>query len=65
MLPTPSARCVATALRMYSLILDRIEQADYDVFSGRRRVPRRTKVAILTDVLVRGPERRLPGSDRP
>ena len=65
MLPTPSARCVATALRMYSLILDRIEQADYDVFSERRRVLRRTKVAILTDVLVRGPERRLPGSGRP
>lgn len=59
MLPTPSARCVATALRMYSLILRRIEEADYDVFSERLRVPRRTKVAILSDVLVRGPSRNL------
>ncbi|QFG67377.1 phytoene/squalene synthase family protein [Ornithinimicrobium pratense] len=59
MLPKPSARCVATALRMYSLILRRIEEADYDVFSERRRVPRRTKVAILSDVLLRGPSRNL------
>lgn len=59
MLPRPSARCVATALRMYSLILRRIEDADYDVFSERLRVPRRTKVAILSDVLVRGPSRNL------
>ncbi|WP_022923397.1 phytoene/squalene synthase family protein [Serinicoccus marinus] len=61
MLPPRGARCVATALRMYSLILDRIEAADYDVFTARRRVPRRTKVAILTDVLGRGPLHRLPG----
>lgn len=61
MLPPRSARCVATALRMYALILDRIEAADYDVFSERRRVPRRVKVAIVSDVLARGPLRRLPG----
>lgn len=59
MLPRPGARCVATALRMYSLILRRIEAADYDVFDRRLRVPRRTKVAILGDVLVRGPSRNL------
>ena len=59
MLPRPSARCVATALRMYSHILDLIEEADYDVFSRRLRVPRRTKAAILADVLVRGPGWRL------
>ena len=59
MLPRPGARCVATALRMYSLILTRIEEADYDVFSERLRVPRRTKAAILVDVLARGPSRRL------
>lgn len=59
MLPGPSARCVATALRMYSLILRRIEAAGYDVFTERLRVPRRTKVAILGDVLVRGPSRNL------
>ncbi|ANS79192.1 Phytoene synthase [Serinicoccus hydrothermalis] len=61
MLPPPGARCVATALRMYSLILNRIEAADYDVFTARRRVRRHTKVAIVADVLARGPLRRLPG----
>ncbi|KUG52766.1 phytoene synthase [Serinicoccus chungangensis] len=61
MLPPRSARCVATALRMYALILDRIEAADYDVFTERRRVPRPVKVALLADVLARGPLRRLPG----
>lgn len=59
MLPRPAARCVATALRMYSLILRLIEEADYDVFAGRQRVPGPTKVAILADVLARGPSRRL------
>lgn len=59
MLPPPGARCVATALRMYSRILDLIEQADYDVFSGRLRVAPRTKMLILGDVLARGTSRRL------
>jgi 15-cis-phytoene synthase len=59
MLPGPAARCVATALRMYALILRRIEAADYDVFPVRHRVPRRTKVAIVADVLARGPSHRL------
>ena len=60
LLPPASARCVATALRMYSLILDRIEAADYDVFTTRRRVPRATKAAVLGDVLARGPYRVVP-----
>lgn len=60
MLPGPSARCVMTALRMYSLILNRIEAAGYDVFTARHRVPRRTKVAIVADVLARGPYRAVP-----
>ncbi|MGO0575764.1 phytoene/squalene synthase family protein [Ornithinimicrobium panacihumi] len=60
LLPPPSARCVATALRMYSLILDRIEDADYDVFTARRRVERLTKVGIVADVLTRGPYRVIP-----
>jgi phytoene synthase len=39
MLPPASARCVGTALALYSRILERIEARDYDVFSGRARVP--------------------------
>lgn len=46
MLPPASRRCVATALVLYSRILDRIEAADYDVFSGRIRVPRRQKLGV-------------------
>jgi phytoene synthase len=46
MLPPASRRCVGTALVLYSRILDRIEAADYDVFSGRIRVPDREKVAV-------------------
>ena len=44
-LPSGSARCVGTARRLYSQILDRIEAADYDVFSGRVRVPTWRKAA--------------------
>ena len=39
MLPPASARCVGTALDLYCRILGRIEARDYDVFSGRARVP--------------------------
>lgn len=46
MLPPASRRCVGTALVLYSRILDRIEAADYDVFSGRIRVPRRQKLGV-------------------
>lgn len=38
-LPPASARCVGTALLLYSRILDLIEQRDYDVFSERVRLP--------------------------
>lgn len=46
LLPPASRRCVWTALVLYSRILDRIEDAGYDVFSGRIRVPDREKVAV-------------------
>lgn len=46
MLPPRSARCVATARRLYSRILDRIEAADYDVFSRRARVSALEKAAV-------------------
>lgn len=59
-LPPASARCVASAHVLYSRILERIESRDYDVFSGRARVPtwRKAGVAVATTVL--GPPRRRP-----
>ena len=46
LLPPASARCVRTARVLYSGILDRIEDADYDVFSRRARVPTRRKARL-------------------
>lgn len=46
LLPPASARCVGTALTLYSGILGRIEAADYDVFSRRARVPTWRKAAV-------------------
>ena len=51
-LPARSARCVGTARRLYSQILDRIEAADYDVFSGRVRVPTWRKAATAAAALL-------------
>ena len=48
----PRARCVGTALVLYSRILDRIEAADYDVFSGRIRVPNREKLSVAVRAVV-------------
>jgi len=53
-LPPRSARCVATARRLYSGILDRIEAADYDVFSARARVPTWRKAATAAAIPVTG-----------
>ena len=55
LLPSRSARCVATALTLYSQILDRIERNDYDVFSGRIRVPTWRKAATALTILATGP----------
>jgi phytoene synthase len=46
MLPTRSARCVATARTLYSQILDVIEQQQYDVFTRRARLPTWRKAAL-------------------
>ena len=54
MLPPASARCVATALALYSQILERIEARDYDVFSGRARVPTWRKALTALAVLIGG-----------
>lgn len=53
-LPPRSARCVATARRLYSGILDRIEAANYDVFSARARVPTWRKAATAATIFVTG-----------
>jgi phytoene synthase len=48
---------VGTALDLYSRILERIEARDYDVFSGRARVPTWRKAVTAAGALVLGPGR--------
>jgi len=55
LLPGRSARCVGTARVLYSQILERIEAADYDVFSSRARVPTWCKASTAARILVSGP----------
>ncbi len=55
LLPGSSARCVSTARTLYARILERIEADDYDVFSGRARVPTWHKAALSARILVLGP----------
>ena len=57
MLPPASARCVGTALDLYAQILDRIEARDYDVFTGRARVPTWRKAVTTAGALLRPPLR--------
>ncbi|MBK9696489.1 MAG: phytoene/squalene synthase family protein [Propionibacteriaceae bacterium] len=54
LLPPASRRCVGAALVLYSRILDRIEAADYDVFTTRHRVPTSDKLAVLARTLTVG-----------
>ncbi len=59
MLPPASSRCVATAHTLYARILDRIEDADYDVFSQRVRVPTWRKALTAASIVIAdGPRRR-------
>jgi len=53
MLPPASARCIRAARMLYSEILDRIERADGDVFSGRARVPNARKAYVVARGLLR------------
>ena len=53
MLPRASARCIAGARELYSGILGRIEDADYDVFSTRVSVPTWRKVTVAARSLRR------------
>jgi len=45
---------VLTARVLYSRILDRIEAADYDVFSIRARVPTWRKAGTAARILITG-----------
>ena len=47
MLPRSSARCIRSARCLYSEILDRIEQANGDVFRTRARVPTARKLWVV------------------
>jgi phytoene synthase len=53
MLPGASGRCVGAARTLYAQILERIEASDYDVFSGRARVPTWRKLATVGMDVVR------------
>lgn len=61
MLAPVGARCIAGARSLYAGILEQIEQAGYDVFSSRVRVPTWRKLAVAARMA--GPSR--PGSRRP
>jgi phytoene synthase len=55
LLPPRSARCVSAARVLYAQILDRIEDADYDVFSRRVRVPTWRKALTAAKIMIAGP----------
>ncbi|HEX6918474.1 MAG TPA: isopentenyl-diphosphate Delta-isomerase, partial [Phycicoccus sp.] len=63
-LPPASRRCVATARVLYARILDRIEAADYDVFSARARVPTPAKAALAARMVLSRDPVRLVTRDR-
>ncbi|PPK66119.1 phytoene/squalene synthase family protein [Actinokineospora auranticolor] len=53
MLHPGSRPCIATALTLYSGILDRIEAMDHDVFAGRAAVGRARKALVAAPALTR------------
>lgn len=50
LLPRPTRRAVRLARILYCRILDRIEERDYDSFSGRARTSRQEKLSVLARV---------------
>jgi phytoene synthase len=54
LLPPTSARCIQAARTLYSQILDRIEAADFDVFTERATVPTWRKATTTARLVVRG-----------
>lgn len=53
LLPPAEARCVRAARVLYSGIVDRIRERDYDVFGGRARVPTSRKVMTAAAIALR------------
>ncbi len=62
LLEPSSQDCIRTALTLYGEILDRIEQADYQIFRRRISVPRRRRLQAAAAGLIRA--RRARGRDR-
>jgi len=58
LLPPSSSASIGAARRLYSEILDGIEDAGYDVFTRRIRVPTRRKVAVAARLAARAGRRR-------
>jgi len=58
MLAPRSQVCIRIAHRLYGGILDALEDADYEVFRVRARVPARRKLTVTAREVVRRPSRR-------
>ena len=52
MLPKRSRKAITAARRLYSRILDKIEERDYDVFSGRASVSTTSKAVMVARMLL-------------
>ena len=52
MLPTEAQFAIRLAVRLYAAILDKVEQAGYDVFTRRAHLSRREKLQWTTRVLI-------------
>ena len=52
MLPTRSRKAITAARRLYSRILDKIEDRNYDVFSGRASVSTASKAVMVMRMLL-------------
>jgi phytoene synthase len=65
MLSPVSRPCVATALALYSRILDEIEDADFAVFAGRATVGQLHRARVAGPALARALWARRPGWDTP
>ncbi len=63
MLEPRSQACIRIAHRLYGEILDRIEAADWQVFSQRASVPLRRKLAVAAREVVRRPRPVPPSVD--
>ncbi len=60
-----SRPCVATALSLYSQILDEIEDGDFAVFTRRATVGQLRRVQVAAPAFARALGARRPGWERP